>query len=117
MAGLHDRFLKRTLARVTIPTLWQITYTVNEMCAYAARSGPETALDNSPYEAGLVANGTHFDPMTWDEWTKIAVARAVPGAVEFNPVCRLTRREGVLREQPKRDCSARARNGKKEPLL
>jgi predicted secreted acid phosphatase len=35
------------------------------MCAYAARSGHETALDNSPYEAGLVANGTHFDPMTW----------------------------------------------------
>jgi acid phosphatase len=43
----------------------------------------ETALDNSPYEAGLVINGTHFDPKTWDEWTKVEQAKAVPGAVEF----------------------------------
>lgn len=43
----------------------------------------ETALDNSSYEAGLVVNGTRFDPKTWDEWTRIAQAKAVPGAVEF----------------------------------
>jgi 5'-nucleotidase (lipoprotein e(P4) family) len=43
----------------------------------------ETALDNSSYEAGLAVNGTHFDPKTSDEWTKIAQAKAVPGAVEF----------------------------------
>jgi 5'-nucleotidase (lipoprotein e(P4) family) len=43
----------------------------------------ETTLDNSPYEAGLVVNGTHFDPKTWDAWVKVEHARAVPGAVEF----------------------------------
>jgi 5'-nucleotidase (lipoprotein e(P4) family) len=43
----------------------------------------ETALDNSPYEAGLVVNGTHFDPKTWDAWVRGEHARAVPGAVEF----------------------------------
>jgi 5'-nucleotidase (lipoprotein e(P4) family) len=43
----------------------------------------ETAIDNSLYEAGLVVDGSHFDPKTWDEWTKIAQAKAVPGAVEF----------------------------------
>ena len=43
----------------------------------------ETALDNSPYEAGLVVNGTHFDPQTWGAWVKVEHARAVPGAVEF----------------------------------
>jgi 5'-nucleotidase (lipoprotein e(P4) family) len=43
----------------------------------------ETALDNSPYEAGLVVNGSHFNPKTWDAWVKVEHARAVPGAVEF----------------------------------
>jgi acid phosphatase len=43
----------------------------------------ETAVENSTYEAGLVVNETHFDPKTWDEWTKFAQAKAVPGAVEF----------------------------------
>jgi 5'-nucleotidase (lipoprotein e(P4) family) len=43
----------------------------------------ETALDNSPYEAGLVVNGSHFNPKTWDAWVKVEQAKAVPGAVEF----------------------------------
>src|SRR5580704_15627914 len=43
----------------------------------------ETAIDNSEYEAGLVVNGTHFNPKTWDDWTKAVRARAIPGAVQF----------------------------------
>jgi 5'-nucleotidase (lipoprotein e(P4) family) len=43
----------------------------------------ETALDNSPYEAGLVVNHAGFDPKTWDAWVKLAQAKAVPGAVDF----------------------------------
>jgi len=43
----------------------------------------ETAIDNSAYEAGLVVNGTRFSPKTWDDWTKVAQAKAIPGAVEF----------------------------------
>jgi 5'-nucleotidase (lipoprotein e(P4) family) len=43
----------------------------------------ETALDNSPYEAGLVVDGSYFNPKTWDAWVKVEQAKAVPGAVEF----------------------------------
>ena len=43
----------------------------------------ETALDNSPYEARMVATGTPFDPKTWNTWIAAGVAKAVPGAVEF----------------------------------
>jgi 5'-nucleotidase (lipoprotein e(P4) family) len=43
----------------------------------------ETALDNSPYEANLVVNGSRFDPKTWNEWVKAEHAQAVPGAIEF----------------------------------
>jgi 5'-nucleotidase (lipoprotein e(P4) family) len=43
----------------------------------------ETAIDNSAYEAGLVVNDTRFNPKTWDDWTKVARAKAIPGAVDF----------------------------------
>jgi 5'-nucleotidase (lipoprotein e(P4) family) len=43
----------------------------------------ETAIDNSPYEAGLIVNGGKFNPQTWDLWIKAEQARAVPGAVDF----------------------------------
>lgn len=43
----------------------------------------ETAMDNSAYQAGLVASGTDFAPKTWDAWVKAEKATAVPGAVEF----------------------------------
>jgi 5'-nucleotidase (lipoprotein e(P4) family) len=43
----------------------------------------ETAIDNSPYEAGLVVNDTPFNPKAWAAWIRAGQARAVPGAVEF----------------------------------
>lgn len=43
----------------------------------------ETALDNSPYQARLVLEGTAFEPGTWTAWIDEAAAPAVPGAVEF----------------------------------
>jgi 5'-nucleotidase (lipoprotein e(P4) family) len=43
----------------------------------------ETAIDNSPYEAGLAVSGRDFDPKTWDAWTRAEQAKAIPGAVEF----------------------------------
>lgn len=42
----------------------------------------ETLLDNSPADAILIAKDTSY-PFMWFEWTKLASARAVPGAVEF----------------------------------
>jgi len=43
----------------------------------------ETAIDNSPYEAGLAITGGDFDAKSWDAWTKAEQAKAIPGAVEF----------------------------------
>ncbi len=43
----------------------------------------ETVLDNSPYQARLVAEGGSFNPDTWAEWCKEERAKAVPGALEF----------------------------------
>jgi len=43
----------------------------------------ETVLDNSPYQAQLIIDGTGFDPRTWDEWIALESSPAVPGAVSF----------------------------------
>lgn len=43
----------------------------------------ETAIDNSPYEAGLAVDGRDFDSKSWDAWTRAEQAKAIPGAVEF----------------------------------
>ena len=43
----------------------------------------DTALDNSSYQASLIANNMSFDPASWDEWLMARSATAVPGAVEF----------------------------------
>lgn len=43
----------------------------------------ETVLDNSPYQAANSAKSLTYDPGTWKEWTALAKAKALPGAVEF----------------------------------
>lgn len=43
----------------------------------------ETVLDNSPFNARLVADGTGYDPKMWDRWCNEAKAETVPGAKEF----------------------------------
>lgn len=42
----------------------------------------ETMLDNSPHSAKCIEKETAY-PEYWDEWCKLAKAKAVPGAVEF----------------------------------
>lgn len=42
----------------------------------------ETVLDNSPFQAKCVLGGTSY-PVNWDEWCKLASAKAIPGAVDF----------------------------------
>jgi 5'-nucleotidase (lipoprotein e(P4) family) len=46
----------------------------------------ETLLDNSPYEARLIKTGESF-PLGWQEWTGLAQARPLPGAVGFLRYC------------------------------
>ena len=43
----------------------------------------ETVLDNSPYQARLVANDKAYDDFTWSEWCREKRARPLPGALEF----------------------------------
>lgn len=43
----------------------------------------ETVLDNSPYQARLVRDGTAYDEVTWAQWVAEKKAKAVPGVVDF----------------------------------
>jgi len=43
----------------------------------------ETVLDNSPYQARLVAAGSEYDEAQWDAWVREQKATALPGVVEF----------------------------------
>ncbi|HKP26064.1 MAG TPA: 5'-nucleotidase, lipoprotein e(P4) family [Dongiaceae bacterium] len=45
--------------------------------------GDETVLDNSGYQAWMVANGETFNPKTWTKFVNSQTSTAVPGAVEF----------------------------------
>jgi acid phosphatase len=43
----------------------------------------ETVLDNSPYQARLVASGGEYDEFSWAQWCREKAARPLPGALEF----------------------------------
>lgn len=43
----------------------------------------ETVLDNSPFQAQLVAAGKEFSPALWENWVQKARAEAIPGAKAF----------------------------------
>lgn len=43
----------------------------------------ETVLDNSPYQAMNILKNRTFDRKYWDEWIKLAQAKAIPGAIDF----------------------------------
>lgn len=43
----------------------------------------ETLLDNSPYNAKMIERDAEYNQEEWKEWTDLAEAKAIPGAVEF----------------------------------
>ncbi len=43
----------------------------------------ETVLDNTPYQARLLEDGSVFGRESWSRWVREAEARAIPGAVEY----------------------------------
>ncbi|HKR65841.1 MAG TPA: HAD family acid phosphatase [Thermoanaerobaculia bacterium] len=43
----------------------------------------ETAIDNSPFEAGSIKAGKTYDDAIWKEWAASGAALAIPGAPEF----------------------------------
>jgi 5'-nucleotidase (lipoprotein e(P4) family) len=47
----------------------------------------ETMIDNSPFQGRIIETGIEYSPETWKEWTNRAMAKALPGAVEFTKFC------------------------------
>lgn len=43
----------------------------------------ETVLDNSPYQARLIANGKEYDDVSWAAWVAEKKAQPLPGVVAF----------------------------------
>ncbi len=43
----------------------------------------ETVLDNSPFEAKCIETDKSYSKKTWNEWTQLSQAMALPGAVDF----------------------------------
>jgi len=43
----------------------------------------ETVLDNSPYEAMMIEKGFSHSVKSWKEWTKLAIAKPLPGVIDF----------------------------------
>lgn len=43
----------------------------------------ETVLDNTPFEARVIAKGMSYDEAMWKQWTSEGAAGAIPGASEF----------------------------------
>ncbi len=43
----------------------------------------ETVLDNSPFQANLVLKNELYTSELWKKWTDLAIAEAVPGAIDF----------------------------------
>lgn len=48
----------------------------------------ETVLDNSPYQARLVAAGGEYDEAQWAAWVREQKATAIPGVLEFAKAAR-----------------------------
>ena len=44
----------------------------------------ETMLDNSPFEGKCIETGQSFSKESWNNWTNLAKADALPGAIEFS---------------------------------
>ncbi len=47
----------------------------------------ETMFDNSAFQAQQIVDSKGFTPEFWKEWTDLAKAKALPGAVEFSNFC------------------------------
>lgn len=47
----------------------------------------ETMLDNSPFQAQEIIENREYSTEFWKEWTSLARAKALPGAVEFSKLC------------------------------
>ncbi|MCF8372273.1 MAG: 5'-nucleotidase, lipoprotein e(P4) family [Bacteroidales bacterium] len=52
----------------------------------------ETVLDNSPFEGKYIETGKPYSSESWKEWSDLAQATAIPGALRF---CNFSMEQGV----------------------
>ncbi len=52
----------------------------------------ETVVDNSPFEGKCIKTGKSYTPEFWKEWSNLAQAKAIPGALDF---CNYAKSKGV----------------------
>ncbi len=52
----------------------------------------ETVLNNSPYNARLIAEGKHYEKESWSKWVNEKKAKALPGALDF---CNYAKEKGI----------------------
>lgn len=52
----------------------------------------ETVLNNSPYNAGLISEGKHYEKESWSKWVNEKKAKALPGALDF---CNYAKEKGI----------------------
>lgn len=52
----------------------------------------ETVLDNSPFEGKCIKTGKSYSPEFWKEWSDLAQAKAIAGALDF---CKYAQSKGV----------------------
>ncbi len=75
----------------------------------------ETILDNSPYNANMIINGTSYNKESWASWVNEKRAKALPGAIDF---CNYAKEKGVevfyLSNRSAKSTDATIENMKKE---
>jgi 5'-nucleotidase (lipoprotein e(P4) family) len=47
----------------------------------------ETMINNSPFQGKMIESGKSFTSDFWNEWSELASAQAMPGAMEFTHFC------------------------------
>lgn len=47
----------------------------------------ETMIDNSPFQGKMIESGKPFSHEMWLEWSALAKAKALPGAIDFTHFC------------------------------
>ena len=75
----------------------------------------ETILNNSPYNANLIINGTSYNKESWTKWVNEKRAKALPGAIDF---CNYAKEKGIeifyVSNRSEKDIDATMENLKKE---
>lgn len=91
--------------------LTQIDQNIESLPPVVVLDIDETVLDNSPFQARMIAKNSGFDPIEWEKWVLEANADAIAGAVQFTTqaaeagitIIYLSNREGNTEEATRKN--------------